>query len=160
MCEFAHSRRALRAGMLYRSRRSLVKLRTGPMHVRRRRSVREKARTPRRSSQLTFDIVLASGFRGHAVAIMVDGQQVYRQSGVTTDPATSQADALVAMAKAPHVRIVVCATPGDVMGVFDCDLSAHRHVAISLVGKATLSLETYAREFTGSAALLPRVQRA
>ena len=113
-----------------------------------------------RSTRFKFDIVLGSGFRDHTVAIMLDGRDVYRRAGVTTNPATSEADALVAMAERPRVRIVVCATPGELMGVVECDLSAHRHVAISLIGKATLSVETCAREFTRGASFLLRARRA
>ena len=88
-----------------------------------------------------FEIVLGSGFWGHTVVIMLDGREAYRQS-VTTDPATSHADRFVATSDRPHVLIVVRVTPGDLVLAVDCDLRAHTRAVISLIGKASLWIET------------------
>ncbi len=137
-----------------------MKTSIGPARLTRRRPVRKVARKEKRSTRFKFDIVLGTGFRGHTVAVIVDGHDVYRRSGVTTNPETSQADAFVAVAERPHVHIAVCAIPGDVIGTAYCDLSAHRHVVIGLIGKATLTVETFARELAVAAAGLTRVRRA
>ena len=89
-----------------------------------------------------FEIVLGSGFWGHTVVIMLDGREAYRQSEVTTDPATSHADRFVETSERPHVLIVVRVTPGDLVLAVDCDLLTHTRAVISLIGKASLWIET------------------
>ncbi len=91
-----------------------------------------------------FRIDLCTGFRGHTIVIFVDAREVYRRSGVTTDSATSRADAIEVLASAPTAHIEVSVIPGDFFGSIACDTAAHRHVVISLVGEATLNLETFA----------------
>ena len=55
--------------------------------------------TERESHELHID--LCTGFRDHTIVIVVDACEVYRRSGVTTDPSTSRADALEVVASAP-----------------------------------------------------------
>jgi hypothetical protein len=98
--------------------------------------------THRESHELFID--LCTGFRDHTIVIVVDAREVYRRSAVTTDPATSRADAIKVVASAPTAQIEVSVTPGDLFGSIACDTAAHRHLAISLVGEATLNLETFA----------------
>jgi hypothetical protein len=95
-------------------------------------------------------IVLGSGFRGHTVVIMLDGREAYRAANVNTSAVTSQADAFVAITEERHVHILVRVTPGDLALSVDCDVSAHTRVVISLIGKASLWLET-----TGASAWSP-----
>ena len=98
--------------------------------------------TDRESYELSID--LCRGFCHHTIVILVDACEVYRRSAVTTDPATSRADAIKVVASVPTAHIEVSVTPGDLFGSIVCDTAAHRHLAISLVGKATLNLETFA----------------
>jgi hypothetical protein len=98
--------------------------------------------TDRESYELCID--LCRGFCDHTIVILVDACEVYRRSAVTTDPATSRADAIKVVASAPTAHIEVSVTPGDLFGSIVCDTAAHRHLAISLVGEATLNLETFA----------------
>ena len=98
--------------------------------------------TDRESHELRID--LCTGFRDHTIVIVVDAREVYRRSGVTTDPATSRADAIEVVGCAPTARIEVSVTPGGLFGSIACDTAAHGHLVISLVGEATLNLETFA----------------
>jgi len=98
--------------------------------------------TDRESHELRID--LCRGFCDHTIVILVDAREVYRRSAVTTDPATSRADAFEVVATAPTAHIEVSVTPGDLFGSIVCDTAAHRHLAISLIGEATLNLETFA----------------
>jgi hypothetical protein len=87
-------------------------------------------------------IVLGSGFRGHSVVIMLDGREAYRAANVYTSAATAQADTFVAITEERHVHILVRVTPGDLVLSADCDVSTDTRVVISLIGKASLWLET------------------
>ena len=89
-----------------------------------------------------FEIVLGSGFWGHSVVILLDGREAYRQGDVTTDPLTSHADRFVTTSERGHVHVVVRVTPGDLALSADCDLRAHTRAVISLIGKASLWIET------------------
>ena len=89
-----------------------------------------------------FEIVLGSGFWSHTVVIRLDGREAYRQSDVTTDLATSHADRFIATSERPHLHIHVRVTPGDLVLSVDCDLRAHTRAVISLIGKASLWIET------------------
>jgi hypothetical protein len=93
-------------------------------------------------SSRNFDVVLGSGFRGHTVTIVLDGREVYRQAGVETDPFTSRADTFGATSARPRVHLLVRVTPGDLVASVGCDLRAHTRVTISLIGKASLWIET------------------
>jgi hypothetical protein len=94
-----------------------------------------------RSFRRDFAVVLASGFRDHTVVITVDGREVYRRANVRTSPATLEADTFVAVGEWPKVHIEVRVAPGDLAIAADCDLRVHSRVAISLIGKASVSLE-------------------
>jgi hypothetical protein len=87
-------------------------------------------------------IVLASGFRGHSVVIMLDGREAYRAANVSTSAATAQADTFVAITEERRVHVLVQVTPGDLVLSADCDVRTHTRVVISLIGKASLWLET------------------
>lgn len=94
-------------------------------------------------------IALRDGFRGHTVVITVEGLQVYRRVGVTTDREGGGADAFDVTAASAVARITVSVTPGDVAAAMDLDVGRHSHVAISLVGEGTVGFETSAGR-TGS----------
>lgn len=85
-------------------------------------------------------IVLRDGFRGHTVIITVNGREVYRRSGVTS-ALMSAGDTVEVETVSDVAHIAVSATPGTFRGSLDVDLSAHPHVAISLVGDGTVSFE-------------------
>jgi hypothetical protein len=87
-------------------------------------------------------IVLGSGFRGHSVVITLDGREAYRAANIVTSAASSQADSFVAVTEERHVHILVRVTPGDLVLSADCDVSTDTRVVISLIGKASLWLET------------------
>src|SRR5215470_6539067 len=94
-----------------------------------------------RSFRRDFAVVLASGFRDHTVVVTVDGREVYRRTNVRTSPATQEADTFVAVAEWPKAHIEVSVAPGDLAIAADCDLRAHSRVTVSLIGKASVSLE-------------------
>lgn len=93
-------------------------------------------------------ITLLDGFRKHAVVIVVDGHEVYRRAGVTTDPMIARADAFQVAAASRVVRVAVFGTPGNYVGSLDVDVARHPYLAISLVGEGTVSFETSAHPFT------------
>jgi hypothetical protein len=94
-----------------------------------------------RSFRRDFAVVLGSGFRDHTVVITVDGHEVYRRANVRTSPATEEADTFVAVGEWPKAHIEVRVDPGDLAIAADCDVRAHSRVVISLIGKASVSLE-------------------
>src|SRR5262245_56016984 len=89
-------------------------------------------------------IELGRGFRNHAVVIFVDANEVYRRAGVTTDAVKACADGFETSATAAIVRIDVSVAPGNFFCSIICDTTRHGHVVVSLVGEATLALETFA----------------
>jgi hypothetical protein len=93
-------------------------------------------------------ITLRGGFRGHAVVITVDGREIYHRAGVSTDPTISRADVVEVVVTSRLIQLVVSATPGDYVASLDLDVSAHPHLAISLVGEGTVGIETSLRGFT------------
>jgi hypothetical protein len=93
-------------------------------------------------------ITLRDGFRGHAVVIVVGGREVYRRAGVTTNPTILRADAVELVAATNRVHVEVSVTPGNYVASLDLDVSAHSHLAISLVGEGTVSFEISCRGFT------------
>jgi hypothetical protein len=95
----------------------------------------------------TIDITLRDGFRGHAVVITVDSREIYHRAGVITDPTISRADAVKLVVASRLIHVVVSATPGDYVGSLDLDVSAHPHLAISLVGEGTVNFETAPHPF-------------
>jgi len=99
-------------------------------------------------TQRALHITLRDGFRGHTVVIVVDGHEVYHRAGVTTDPTMSRADAVKLVVAPRLVQVAVSVTPGDYIASLDLDVSAHPHLAISLVGEGTVSFETSAHRFT------------
>lgn len=94
------------------------------------------------SSPHGLHIALRDGFRGHTVVIAVDGLEVYRGAGVTTDRTGARADAFDVTAASAVARVGVSVTPGDIAASMELDVSQRPHVAISLVGTATVSFET------------------
>lgn len=87
-------------------------------------------------------IVLGSGFRGHAVVITLDGREAYRAANLYTNAATAQADTFVAITEEPHVHVLVRVTLGDLVLSAECDVRTDTRMMISLIGKASLWLET------------------
>jgi hypothetical protein len=87
-------------------------------------------------------VLLRDGFRGHRVVITMNDEKVYDGAGVTTDPVTTRAGAISLPASDPRTRVAVSVTPGDLVAAFEVDVSAHPHVAISLVGESTVAFET------------------
>lgn len=98
--------------------------------------------TPTANGPRPLRIVLREGFRGHTVVIAVDGLEVYRRVGVTTDRGRARADAFDVTAASAVARIAVSMTPGDIAAAMDFDVARHSHVAISLVGEGTVGFET------------------
>lgn len=96
------------------------------------------------TAQHALHITLLDGFRRHVVVIVVDGHEVYRRDGVTTDPTIARADAFQVAAAFGVAHVAVFATPGDYVASLDVDVARHPHLAISLVGEGTVSFETSA----------------
>ncbi|HMH50260.1 MAG TPA: hypothetical protein VK548_08515, partial [Candidatus Acidoferrum sp.] len=90
----------------------------------------------------SLSITLGKGFRGHTVVIAVDGREMYRRAGLSTDPTVARADVVEIAVASRLIQVVVSATPGDYVGSLELDASAHSRLAISLVGEGTVSLET------------------
>jgi len=91
----------------------------------------------------TLQIALGQGFRGQSVVVSLDGREVFRGTGLTTDPTTSRA-ALIETAVASRLTTVsLRVEPADIGASFDFDVSEHPLVAIHLVGGATISFETF-----------------
>jgi hypothetical protein len=103
------------------------------------------ARAPRETH--TLHLVLRGGFRGHGVVITLNDKTVYQARSVTTHLVTARADALEVTSRSRTARLAVSVTPGDLSAAFDVDLATHPHVAISLVGEATVAFESSATPF-------------
>lgn len=58
-------------------------------------------------TNMKLRIRLRDGFRGQAVTVTLDGKEIYRKSGVTTDLAVSYADAVEASVDAAPVTLAV-----------------------------------------------------
>jgi hypothetical protein len=100
------------------------------------------------SASHPLHITLRDGFRGHTVLIAVDGIEVFRGTGVTTDRTSARPDGFVVTAASAVARVAVSVTPGDVAASLEFDVSRHPYVAISLVGTGTVSFETSPRPST------------
>ena len=74
--------------------------------------------------------------------IAVDGLEVYRGLGVTTDRGRPRVNEFDVTAASASAHIAVSMTPGEVAASMDFDLTRHSHVAISLIGESTVSFET------------------
>lgn len=107
---------------------------------------KEEPRSP--DTQHSLHITLREGFHGHTVVIVVDGDEVYRRSGVTTGPRIPVTDTVELVVGRGLVQVVVSVTPGDYVASFDLVVSAYSHLAISLIGEGTVSFEPSARHFT------------
>ena len=107
-------------------------------------SGREESRSP--DTQHSLHITLREGFHGHTVVIVVDGDEVYRRSGVTTGPRIPT-DTVELVVGRDLVQVIVSVTPGDYVASFDLVVSAYPHLAISLIGEGTVSFEPSARHF-------------
>lgn len=95
----------------------------------------------------TVHVTLLEGFRSHAVVITLNDRTVYDAIDVTTDPATSHADALALHAASSIARLTVSVMPGPLTAAFDLDIATRPYVGISLVGEGTLAFETSAVPF-------------
>jgi hypothetical protein len=81
----------------------------------------------------SMHIALHDGFTGQTVTIAVDGQQVYRRTGVRTDLRISRADALdVEVSHAGQIRIEVTIEPGNQQASTVVDPSATPNLAVDL----------------------------
>ena len=107
---------------------------------------KEESHSP--ETRHALHITLREGFRGHTVVIVVDGDEVYRRSGVTTDSRIPLTDAVELVVGRRLVQVMVSVTPGDYVASLDLVVSAYPYLAISLVGEGTVSFETSARRFT------------
>jgi hypothetical protein len=99
----------------------------------------DSGRAPKREHALL--VTLRDGFRGHAVVITVEGREVYRRAGVTTPRSGSRADMVELVTGSRVAHVAISATPGNYVASLDVDVSAHPHLAISLVGESTVSFE-------------------
>jgi len=77
-------------------------------------------------------IALRDGFRGHEVAIQVDGSVVYSERNVTTDLRISRADALDVDVTGPRVRLDVTVSPPGEHASHEIDVATYPAVAIDL----------------------------
>lgn len=81
------------------------------------------------------------------MVIVVNGHEIYRRTGVTTERTSGRADAIEVAIASRTAHIAVSATPGDYVASLDLDVARHPHLAISLVGEGTVSLETLGPPF-------------
>jgi len=56
---------------------------------------------------MTLDVRLGEGFQNNTVSVRVDGKEVFRKSGVSTDWTISRADSLEMQVDAPSVQLEV-----------------------------------------------------
>lgn len=96
---------------------------------------------PDPAGQTRLSIELRAGFANHTVAVIVDHQEVFHRSGVTTDPASDRAAALDVATLPGVVWLTVVVSPGERIASLDVDAGKHRHVSISLIGTGTISVE-------------------
>jgi hypothetical protein len=94
--------------------------------------------------QHSLHITLREGFRGHTVVIVVDADEVFRRSDVTSGPAMARIETVEIVVQHRLVEMMVSVTPGDYVASLDLDVAAYPHLAISLVGEGTVSVETSA----------------
>jgi len=106
---------------------------------------KEELRSP--DTQHSLHITLREGFHGHTVVIVVDGDEVFRRSGVTTGPRVAVTDTVELVVGRRLVQVMVSVTPGDYVASLDLVVPAYPHLAISLVGEGTVSFEPSARRF-------------
>ena len=104
----------------------------------------DAARSP---NAYRLHIRLRGGFRGHTIAIAVDGHEVYRGVGVITgaDVAPSAPIEVPARSRVAHIEVSI--TPGDIAAALDLDVSAFPYLAIGLVGEGTVNFETAPHPF-------------
>jgi hypothetical protein len=77
-------------------------------------------------------IALHDGFAGHTVAVKVDGREVYRRAGVTTDLRISRADAFDVETAAPLAEVEVTVEPGGLHAAIRLDVAATPYLAVDL----------------------------
>lgn len=88
-------------------------------------------------------VALVDGFRGHTVVVVVDGHEVYRRADITSDFGCAPADHFEVRTGSRTARISVSVTPGDLAASLDVvDVTASPHIAISLIGEGSVSLES------------------
>ena len=93
-------------------------------------------------TQHSLRITLREGFRGHTVVIVVNGDEVFRRSGLSTGGAMARIEPVELVVEHRLVELLVSVTPGDYLASLDLDVTAYPHLAISLVGEGTVSFET------------------
>jgi hypothetical protein len=62
---------------------------------------------------MTLHVALRDGFRNDTVTIKVNGKEVYRRSGVTTDLTISYADSVEVLVEGTTVRLEVAVDGGQ-----------------------------------------------
>lgn len=77
----------------------------------------------------------------------MNDRKIYQSADVTTDVAAARADARDVISRSRNARLVVSVTPGDMTAAFDVDLAERPYVAISLIGEATVAVETSGTPF-------------
>lgn len=94
-----------------------------------------------KTSMNLLHIALHDGFRGHTVIITVNGDEVYRKSGVTTDLTISRADGFDTKVGSDKARLEVTAEPNHHKGTAEINISEYPYVAVSLVEGGRVSFE-------------------
>lgn len=61
---------------------------------------------------MTLRVRLGEGFQNNTVSVLVDGRQVYKRSGVSTDWTISRADSVDVKLDAPSVQLEVAVQDG------------------------------------------------
>jgi hypothetical protein len=82
---------------------------------------------------MTLHVALRDGFRNDTVTIMVNGKEVYRKSGVTTDLTISFADSVEVPVEGPTARLEV-AVEGGQNGSDEIRLAETPFVAVRILG--------------------------
>lgn len=93
-------------------------------------------------------IRLRAGFRGHTIAIAVDGHEVYRGVGIITGADIAPFDPIDVVAALRVAHIQVSITPGDIGAALDLDVAEHPYLTISLIGEGTVNFETASTPFS------------
>src|SRR5262249_44130587 len=92
-------------------------------------------------TQHSLHITFREGFRGHTVVIVVNGDEVFRRSGVTTGGTMARIEPVELVVEHRLVELMVSVTPGDYLASLARDVPAYPHLPISLVGEGPVSFE-------------------
>src|SRR5262245_6676147 len=95
----------------------------------------------------TLHLVLREGFQRHQVLITMNDRKIYQEADVTTDVAAAWADAKDVLSRSRNAHLVVSVTPRNLAAAFGVDLAERPYVAISLIGEATVAVETSGTPF-------------